>query len=99
MPDLLPTAATLSDWLRRAGSLPRGDVEHVHIDLTHKAETSKLVFLTATYTPDAPSDLPRRLVVKSPLVQPSVYSESQFYREVAPRFASPPLAQCFAIVD
>jgi hypothetical protein len=95
----LPTAAILSDWLRDSGSLPRGDVAHVHIDLTHKTEISKLVFLTATYTPEAPSDLPRRLVVKSPLVQPDVYSESQFYREVAPMFASPPVAPCFAVVE
>jgi aminoglycoside phosphotransferase (APT) family kinase protein len=95
----LPTAATLSDWLRRSGTLPNGAVAHVHIDLTHKTAISRLVFLTATYTPDAPPDLPRRLVVKSPLVQPSVYSESEFYREVAPRFASPPLPTCHAVVD
>ena len=95
----LPTAAILSDWLRRSGSLPSGAVEHVHIDLTHKTEISKLIFLVATYTPDAPSDRPRHLVVKSPLVQPSVYSESEFYREVAPKFASPPVASCHAIVE
>src|SRR6476469_2485002 len=95
----LPTAATLSEWLRHSGTLRSGDVAHVHIDLTHKTEISKLVFLIATYTPDAPPDLPRRLVVKSPLVQPSSYSESEFYREVAPMLASPPLAACHAVVD
>ena len=95
----LPTAATLSEWLRRSGTLRSGDVAHVHIDLTHTTEISKLVFLIATYSPDAPPDLPRRLVVKSPLVQPSSYSESEFYREVAPMLASPPLAACHAVVD
>jgi aminoglycoside phosphotransferase (APT) family kinase protein len=79
--------------------LRSGEVAHVHIDLTHKTEISKLVFLIATYTPDALPDPPRRLVVKSPLVQPSSYSESEFYREVAPMLASPPLAACHAVVD
>jgi len=95
----LPTATTLSDWLRRSGSLPNGDVAHVHIDLTHKTDISKLVFLTATYTPDAPPHLPRRLVVKSPFVQPAMKNESEFYREVAPMLASPPVAPCLAVVE
>jgi hypothetical protein len=96
---MLPTAATLSDWLRRAGALPNGAVEHVHVDLAHKTEISKLVFLTATYTDDAPSDLPRHLVVKSPLIQPDVNNESQFYREVVSSLASPPVVRCLAIVE
>lgn len=95
----LPTAATLTDWLRRSGSLPSGDVAHVHIDLSHKTYISQLFFLTATYTPDAPPDLPRNIVVKSPLVQPDVYSESQFYREVAPILASPSVVRCLAMED
>ena len=99
MHDYLPTAATLSDWLRRSGSLPSGAVEHVHIDLAHKTDISRLVFLTATYTPDAPPDLPRHIVVKSPFVQPEVHNESQFYREVVPMLASPPVAPCLAIVE
>jgi ecdysteroid kinase len=96
---LLPTAAILSDWLRRSGTLPSGAVEHVHVDLTHKTEISRLVFLTATYTPDAPPNLPRRLVVKSPLVQIKIDNESQFYREVAPGLTSPPVVRCLAIAD
>ena len=95
----LPTAATLSDWLRRSGSLPSGAVAHVHVDVAHKTEISKLFFLTATYTPDALPDLPRHLVVKSPLVQPDVHNESQFYREVAPMLAGPPIVPCLAVVE
>ncbi len=95
----LPTAATLSDWLRRSGSLPNGAVEHVHVDLVHKTYISKLFFLTATYTPDVPSDLPRHLVVKSPLVPPTADCELKFFREVAPIIGSPPLVNCLAAVE
>ena len=98
MPQSLPTAATLSNWLRRSGALPRGDVAHVQIDLEHKTTISKLVFVTAAYTPDAPTDLPRNLVVKTPLTQTSDTSEIQFYREVAPLLPAPPLVRSLATV-
>lgn len=100
MDDSSPTAATLSSWLRRSGSLPSGDITQIHIDLEHKAPISKLHFLTATYTSDAPADLPRRLVVKSPWVQASGDGpEVQFYRDVAPILATPPLVRCLAAIE
>src|SRR6185503_5190772 len=92
-----PTAGTLASWLRRSGSLPSGDITQVQIDLEHKTPISTLHFLTATYTPDAPSDLPRHLVVKSPLVQVSGDGpEVEFYRDVAPVLTTPPLVRCLA---
>ena len=97
MRDSLPMAATLSRWLRDAGTLPQGEIADVHIDLEHTTDISKLVFLTATYTPDAPSDLPRHLVVKSP--HGDIRNELQFYREVAPVLASPPVVQCLAAIE
>jgi len=86
----LPTAATLSDWLRR-------DVVHIHLDLEHKTPISTLFFVTATYS--GPSDLPRHIVVKSPLVPPTADCELKFYREVAPLIGSPPLVNCLAAVE
>jgi hypothetical protein len=100
MDDTSLTAATLSSWLRRSGSLPGGDISEIHIDLEHSAPISKLYFLTATYTPDAPADLPRHLVVKSPWVQASGDGpEMQFYRDVAPTLATPPLVRCLAAIE
>src|SRR6188474_3631035 len=98
----LPTAATLSRWLRRAGTLPRGDVLDIHIDLEHNTDLHNLVFLTATYTPDTPSALPRHLVVKTPLVQSSddshSHGELQFYRKVSSVLPTPPVVQCLALI-
>ena len=91
--------ATLSDWLRRSGVLPRGDIVQLHIDLEHLTPISKLVFVTATFTPDAPADLPVRMVVKSLLSGEHRPAESQFYREVAPGLPSPPLVRCLATVE
>lgn len=100
MNDSPPTAATLSSWLRRSGSLRNGGITEVHLDLEHKTPISTLHFLTATYTSDAPADLPRRLVVKSPLVQVSGDGpEVQFYRDVAPGLARPPLVRCLAAIE
>src|SRR5256885_10828351 len=103
MTDSRPTAAILSRWLRDSGSLTRGDVTHIEIDLEHKTDISRLFFLTATYSADAPSGLPRRLVVKTPPLQASAEdyspSELKFYREVAPLLASPPVVRCLAVVE
>ena len=100
MSDLSPSAATLSSWLHRSGSLPSGNIIHVHIDLEHKTTISTLYFLTVTYTSDAPPDLSRHIVVKSPLVQASgVGPEVQFYRDVAPALATPPVARCLATIE
>ena len=97
---LLPTAATLADWLRRSGSLPSGDISEVHVDLELPTPISKLFFLTATYTPDAPSDLPRHLVVKSPREQVTGDGpEVQFYRDVATILSKPPVVRCLATIE
>jgi hypothetical protein len=103
MSDSLLTAATLARWLRASGALPDGDVTDLHIDLDYKTDISKLLFLTATYTPNAPTNLPSRLVVKTSLVQPSGVdynsSELQFYRVLSPVFETPPVVRCLAALE
>ena len=100
MPDSSLTAKTLSRWLRRSGTLPRGTVADVRFELEFETTISKLVFLTATYSADAPADLPRRLVVKSPLPTFSEGgAEVQFYRQLAPILGTPPLARCLAAIE
>ena len=97
------TAANLSRWLRRAGTLSRGAVLGVQVELETDTPISTLVFLTATYSSDAPSNLSPNLVVKSPLKPPSVRegtsSEMQFYRMLGPVLGSPPLVRCYAAID
>jgi hypothetical protein len=95
------SAETLSRWLRSLGTLSRGTVADVHVELEHETPISKLVFLTATYSADAP-DLPRRLVVKSPLSSPALSDESnemQFYRQLAPILGTPPAIRCLATIE
>lgn len=102
MPGLSFTADTLSSWLQRSGTLPRGTVTGVRIDLEFEAANSRLDFLRVEYSDEAPADLPRHLVVKSPLVSsPAGYgtSEVQFYREIASSIGSPPLVRCLATID
>ena len=94
------TAETLSRWLRRSGTLPRGTVADVSVELELETTISKLIFLTATYSADAPADLPRALVVKSPLPTFSEGgAEAQFYRHLAPILGTPPLVRCLAAID
>jgi len=93
MDDSSPTAAMLSQWLH-------ADITGVHVDLEYKTHISKLFFLTATYTSDAPTDRPRHIVVKSPLVQASGDGpEVQFYRDVAAILATPPVVRCLATIE
>jgi len=103
MDESWPTAAKLSRWLRHSGNLSCGTVTQADVDLEHQTEISRLFFLTAAYSADAPADLPRRLVVKTPPVQANAEdyspSELQFYREVAPVLASPPVVRCLAVVE
>jgi hypothetical protein len=97
-----PTAKTLSRWLHRSGTLPHGTVAEVNLELEFETPISKLFFLTAKYSADAPLDLPRRLVVKSPHVTPALgdgNSEVKFYRQLAPILGTPPLARCLATID
>ena len=101
MRDSSLTAETLSQWMRSSGTLPCGTVIDVHLELEHETPISRLVFLTATYSADAP-DLPRRLVVKWPLNPPTLSdgnAEVQFYRRLAPSLGTPPAVRCLATIE
>jgi Phosphotransferase enzyme family len=101
MPDSSLTAETLSRWMRSSGTLPRGTVAGVRVELEHETPISRLIFLTATYSADAP-ELPHRLVVKSPLNTPALSdtsSEVQFYCQLAPSLGTPPAVRCLATVE
>jgi hypothetical protein len=102
MHDSMPTAATLSRWLRRWGTLPRGAIADVRVELVTETSISRLVFLTATYSPDASVNLPRQLVVKSPLSRSPVRGdgggEVQFYDRLASALGTPPTVRCLAAV-
>ncbi len=95
MRDSLLTAETLSHWL---GS----KVVEVNVELEFETAISRLVFLTTTYSAEAPADMPRRLVVKSPLVPDKSSegdAEAQFYRQLAPMLGTPPLVRCLAAIE
>lgn len=103
MRDSLPTTAILSRWLRRSGTLPCGEITDVRIELEFKTTISKLIFFTATYSTYAPANLPRCMVIKSPLTRIDSESvsdaELQFYRLLAPILGTPPLVRCLAAID
>jgi len=103
MRDSLPTATTLSRWLRRWGTLPCGTIADVRVELETETTISRLVFLTATYSPDAPANLPRHIVVKSPLIRPLIQGDSggevQFYHRLASALGTPPLVRCLAAIE
>ena len=103
MRDSLPTTAILSCWLRRSGTLPCGEITDVRIELEFKTTISKLIFFTATYSTDAPANLPRCMVIKSPLtrIRSENHSDAelQFYRLLAPILGTPPSVRCLAAVD
>jgi hypothetical protein len=98
-----PTANILSRWLRQSRSLPCGSIADVCVELEIETTVSKLVFLTVTYSPDAPTNLPRHMVVKSPLKATTILDDSsaemQFYRRLAPVLGAPPLVRCLAAVE
>lgn len=89
----------LSQWLRDSGTLSRGDILHLEIDLEHQTDISRLTFVTATFSSGAPANLPVRMVVKTPLSSDHRPAEVQFYREVAPVLPTPPLVRCLATVE
>jgi Phosphotransferase enzyme family len=96
------TAKELSRWLHSSGTLPRGTVVDVRIELKVETTISRLVCLTATYSADAPPDLPRSLLVKSPLSETNfnaASSEVQFYRRLAPLLGTPPIPRCLATME
>ncbi len=103
MRDSSLTATILSRSLRRWGTLPCGAIADVRVELEIKTTISKLVFLTATYSPDAPANLPRHMVVKSSLNAPTILDDSsvevQFYRRLAPVLGTPPLVRCLAAIE
>jgi hypothetical protein len=102
MHNLSLTAKTLSGWLRRSGTLPRGTVSDVHIELEIETTISNLVFLKVAYSAQAPTDLPRHLVIKTPLVASTFNeggSEAQFYRRLASAIGTPPLVRCLAAIE
>src|SRR5215217_4564087 len=101
MRDSSLTAETMTHWMRSSGTLPRGTVDGVHVELEHETPISKLIFFTATYSSDAP-ELPRCLLIKSPLNTPAlndVSSEMQFYRRLAPILGTPPAVRCLATIE
>lgn len=81
---------TLSKWLGHA-------VTDLAIDLELETPISKLVFLKVAYSAEAPADLPRHLVVKSPHSVEN--SEVQFYRQLAPLMETPPVVRCLATIE
>lgn len=101
MRDSTLTAETLSSWLRDAGTLSRGTVTDVRLELEFETTTSRLLFLTVAYSSDVQADLPRNVVVKSPFIPPTLidgHSEVQFYRKLAPDIGTPPLVRCLAAI-
>ena len=92
------TAETLTRWLRDAGTMPRGVITDVSIELEHETPISKLVFLTVTYSTESEPALPRSLTVKWPQIRHED-SEVQFYRQLAPSIAAPPVVRCLAAVQ
>jgi hypothetical protein len=84
--------------MRRLGSLPHGRIEDLRVAHEHETFVSKLTFVEATYSADAPSELPRRLLVKSPLRPPTTtrngMGEIEFYRRLAPLAGTPPIVRC-----
>jgi hypothetical protein len=95
------TALELTDWLRHLGSLERGEVTELRIEQEIETWVSKLAFVTATYSADAPPNLPRNLVVKTgggSGAFPDNNSEIEFYRRVAPSLPTPPVVRCIAAI-
>lgn len=101
MRDSSLTAATLTDWLRRSDSLRTGAVADIRVEQEIETSISTLTFLVATYTAGVAGDMPRRLIVKSPLVPVTTpgTGEAHFYRTVAPLLGAPPLVRCVAALD
>ena len=102
MRDLSLTAETLSAWLRSSGTLARGAVTRVRVELETETSISKLIFLTVDYSAEVPDSLPRHLVVKTPLAPSPLFdenSEVKFYRQLAPMIESPPAVRCVAALE
>lgn len=104
MDNLGLTEASLTEALRRGGSLPRGSVLHLHVDHREATWVSKLAFVQVVYSADAPSDLPGALVVKRPRIAGNDTTtvdraEVDFYSRVGPSLPVPPRVRCLAALD
>jgi hypothetical protein len=95
--DLVPDQ--LTERLR--GVLPVGRVTAVHVGERRTMLVSTIVPLRVEYSPDAPSEAPARLILKStrPGLDPGLASigerEVAFYRRAAPLMPGGPLARCY----
>jgi hypothetical protein len=93
----------LTEWLRRSGTLPSGEVATLSIDDERDTWISKLLFLTVTYSSDAPPDLPTKLVIKRPFASSKSLTgankEIDFYCGMAPLVGTPPIVRCLATVE
>src|SRR5215472_34138 len=96
-------AATLSNWLRNCGTLSRGDVAEVSLDLRTDTGVSCLDFVKVKYAGAVPPDLPERLVIKrplgTPLSQDTCSAEALFYRRHAGQVGTPPTVRCLAAIE
>lgn len=96
------TPERLTALLQTADVLPQGCVREV-LREPAPAPNAHIVHLTLAYTPDAPANVPRRLVAKLSRQERSYAgydtvrpSEAHFYQHLAPLIGAPPLVRCYA---
>lgn len=84
---------TLSGWLNYK-------VTDIRLDLDFETQISKLLFLNVSYSAETPADVPKQIVVKSPLKPPTPgdLSELNFYRQLG-SIGTPPLVPCLATIE
>ncbi len=97
------TSSSLTEWLRRSGSLAAGQVTDVHVEKEIETVTSTVTFVAVTYSADATPQLPHHLVVKIPLTTAGTRThgttEVDFYTSLAPLVGTPPLVRCLAAIE
>lgn len=82
-----------------------GEVTEVLTEKDIDTSVSKLFFIRVAYSEDAPRNLPRALVVKTPSASAPAASpggelrEVDFYRRIGPAMATVPLVRCLAALD
>jgi aminoglycoside/choline kinase family phosphotransferase len=93
----------LTAVLRRAGTLPGGRVRRLKLLGRQRTAGGSLARCAVEYSKGAPSDLPRRLLVKLPrpdrpveLLDGMGRKEVAFYRDVAPTLSGVPVPRCLA---
>jgi aminoglycoside phosphotransferase (APT) family kinase protein len=89
-----PTPAWLTAVLRESGALPTGSVAAVEARQS-EAFNSDVVFLHASYTPDAPQEAPQALVLKRNRPEPWAVEagaeETRFYQLAGSLAGHPPI--------